>query len=275
MKTEINEIKAFRRCSAYCTATSYQMKALLESLQEQKALVTYFRSSHVIHHLEGIERGDVFYFSTGTVVMWGLSVSEENEVLLRLKAFENDAVPEIEIEESRYSVGKAAKILKDDITLPSEDLVTKLAFSHGLAQSVKLEIFEKKMAKRVESMEDIPKSLALNGRIQLSRKQLTRVMGELILERNSINLYSDILDTPDFFWEHPELEPLYRLVSQDLEVTARLNLLNKRMDMLKDLVQVLSQEVNTRYNFLMEWAIILWIAFEVCTTLLTDVFKIL
>jgi uncharacterized Rmd1/YagE family protein len=251
------------------------MKALLENLQEQKALVTYFRSSHVIHHLEGFERGDVFYFSTGTVVMWGLSVPEENEVLLRLKAFENDPVPEIEIEESRYSIGKAAKILKDDITLPSEDLVTKLAFSHGLAQSVKLEIFEKRMAKRVESMEDIPKSLALNGRIQLSRKQLTRVMGELILERNSINLYSDILDTPDFFWEHPELEPLYRLVSQDLEVTARLNLLNKRMDMLKDLVQVLSQEVNTRYNFLMEWAIILWIAFEVCTTLLTDVFKIL
>lgn len=275
MKTEISEIKAFRRCSAYCTATSYQMKALLEALQEQKALVTYFRSSHVIHHLEGFERGDVFYFSTGTVVMWGLSLLEENEVLLRLKAFEKDSVPEIEIEESRYSIGKAAKILKDDITLPSEDLVTKLAFSHGLAQSVKLEIFEKKVAKRVESMEDIPKSLALNGRIQLSRKQLTRVMGELILERNSINLYSDILDTPDFFWEHPELEPLYRLVSQDLEVTSRLNLLNKRMDMLKDLVQVLSQEVNTRYNFLMEWAIILWIAFEVCTTLLTDVFKIL
>jgi uncharacterized Rmd1/YagE family protein len=39
------------------------------------------------------------------------------------------------------------------------------------------------------------------------------------------------------------------MVSQDLEVTARVNVLNKRMDMLKDLVQVLSQEVNTRYNF--------------------------
>ncbi|MEI6806519.1 MAG: RMD1 family protein [Myxococcaceae bacterium] len=275
MQTEINETKAFRRCSAYCTATSYQMKALLENLQEQKALVTYFRSSHVIHHFEGAEKGDVFYFSSGTVVMWGLSVPEENEVLLRLKAFETDPVPEIEIEESRYSVGRVAKILKDDITLPSDDLVTKLAFSHGLAQSVKLEIFEKRMARRIESMEGIPKSLAINGRIKMSRKQLTRVMGELILERNSINLYSDILDTPDFFWEHSELEPLYRMVSQDLEVAARVNVLNKRMDMLKDLVQVLSQEVNTRYSFLMEWAIILWIAFEVCTTILTDILKIL
>ncbi len=275
MHTEINEIKAFRRCSAYCTATSYQMKALLESLQEQKALVTYFRSSHVIHHFEGVEKGDVFYFSSGTVVMWGLSVSEEQEVLWRLRGFENDPVPEIEVEESRYSIGRVAKILKDDITLPSEDLVTKLAFSHGLAQSVKLEIFEKRMAKRIESMEGIPKSLALNGRIQMSRKQLTRVMGELILERNSINLYSDILDTPDFFWEHSELEPIYRMVSQDLEVSSRVNVLNKRMDMLKDLVQVLSQEVNTRYNFLMEWAIILWITFEVCMTILTDVLKVL
>lgn len=275
MQTEINEIKAFRRCSAYCTANNYQMKALLESLQEKKALVTYFRSSHVIHHYEGTDKGDVFYFSSGTVVMWGLSVGEEQEVLLRLRPFETDPVPEIEIEESRYSIGRIAKILKDDITLPSEDLVTKLAFSHGLAQSVKLEIFEKRMARRIESMEDIPKNLAEKGRIQLSRKQLTRVMGELILERNSINLYSDILDTPDFFWEHSELEPLYRMVSQDLEVAARVNVLNKRMDMLKDLVQVLSQEVNTRYSFLQEWVIILWITFEVCMTILTDVLKVL
>lgn len=275
MQIENSEIKAFRRCSAYCTATSYQMKGLEEHLQSQRALVTYFRSSRVIHYLETSGAGDVFCFSTGTVVMWGLSIEQEQKVLWSLKAFEIDPVTEIEIEESRYSIGNQAKIAKDDITLPSEDLVTKLAFSHGLAQSVKLEIFEKKMAKRIESMEDIPKSLALNGRIKMSRKQLTRVMGELILERNSINLYSDVLDTPDFFWEHSELEPLYRMVSQDLEVIARVNVLNKRMDMIKDLVQVLSQEVNTRYSFLMEWAVILWIAFEVCTTLLTDILKVL
>ncbi|MBL4818494.1 MAG: RMD1 family protein [Deltaproteobacteria bacterium] len=275
MKTEISNKKAFRRCSAYCTARAYRMSWLLESLREQGAAVTYFRSSHVIHYFEGEIKGDVFCFSSGTVVMWGLSEAEEKAVLERLKSFEREPVPEIEIEESSYSIGSIAKILKDDITLPSDDVITKLAFSHGLAQSVKLEIFEKRMDKRIKSMEYIPESLALKGRIQLSRKQLTRVMGELILERNSINLYSDILDTPDFFWEHSELEPLYRMVSQDLEVAARVNLLNKRMDMLKDLVQVLSQEVNTRYNYLMEWAIILWIAFEVCTTLLTDIFKII
>lgn len=143
MQTETNEIKAFRRCSAYCTATSYQMKALHEHLQAERALVTYFRSSRVVHYLEGLERGDVFCFATGTVVMWGLSVTEENEVLQRLRPFETDPVAEIEIEESRYSLGNRAKISQDDITLPSEDLVTKLAFSHGLAQSVKLEIFEK------------------------------------------------------------------------------------------------------------------------------------
>ncbi|MBH1989431.1 MAG: RMD1 family protein [Myxococcaceae bacterium] len=275
MQVEITETQSSRRCSAYCTANSYQMKELLEHLQEQKALVTYFRSSHVIHHYEGEDKGDVFYFSNGTVVMWGLSIAEEQEILFRLRPFESDPVPEIEIEESRYSIGRVAKILRDDITIPNNDLVTKLAFAHGLAQSVKLEIFEKRMAKRIASMEDIPKDLAVKGRIQLSRKQLTRVMGELILERNSINLYSNVFDTPDFFWEHSELEPLYRMISQDLEVTARINVLNKRMDMLKDLVQVLNQEVNTRYSFLQEWVIILWITFEIVTTILADVLKIL
>ncbi len=274
MQPEMNEIKAFRRCSAYCTAASYQMRGLLEHLQQQKTQVSYFRSSLVIHHFEGAERGDVFYFSTGTVVMWGLSTQEEKDVLQRLQAFENDPVPEVEIEESRYSIGRIAKILKDDITLPSDDVVTKLAFSHGLAQSVKLEIFEKRLAKRIEGVSDIPQYLASRGRIPLSRKQLTQMVGELILERNAINLYTDILDTPDFFWEHSELEPLYKMVAQDLEISMRVTVLNKRLDIIKDLVQVLSQEVNTRYNFLMEWAIIFWIAFEVCMTLLTDVFHL-
>ncbi|MES2503750.1 MAG: RMD1 family protein [Myxococcota bacterium] len=251
------------------------MKALLEQLQAQKAQVSYFRSSHVIHHFEGLERGDVFYFSSGTVVMWGLGVAEEKDVLSRLTAFEVDPVPEIEIEESRYSIGRIAKILKDDITLPSDDVITKLAFSHGLAQSVKLEIFEKKLAGRIASVSDVPKYLALKGRIPLSRKQLTQMMGELILERNAINLYTDILDTPDFFWEHSELEPLYRMVAQDLEITARVTVLNKRLDIIKDLVQVLSQEVNTRYFFAQEWVIVLWICFEVCITILKDILHVL
>lgn len=275
MQAEISEIKAFRRCSAYCTAASYQMRALLESLQELKAQVSYFRSSHVIHHFEGFEHGDVFYFSTGTVVMWGLSVSEEKEVLLRLRSFEVDPVAEIEIEESRYSIGNMAKILKDDIMLPSEDVVTKLAFSHGLAQSVKLEIFEKKMAMRIESMSTIPYSLASKGRIPLSRKHLTQMMGELILERNAINLYSDILDTPDFFWEYSELEPLYRMIAKDLDITVRVMVLNKRLDIIKDLVQVLSQEVNSRYFLVAEWAIGIWAVFEVTMSILKDILKVL
>lgn len=275
MQTESNEIKTFRRCSAYCTAGSYQMRLLWEHLQSQKALVSYFRSSHVVHHYESIGKGDVFYFSSGTVVMWGLSIAEEKEILLRLTDFENSPVTQIEIEESRYSIGERAKILRDDITLPSDDVVSKLAFSHALAQSVKLEIFEKKIANRVEATRYIPANLATKGRIPLSRKALTKMMGELILERNTINLHSDILDTPDFFWEHSELEPMYRMIAQDLDLAARVNILNRRLDMIKELVEILSQEVGTRYFFAQEWIIIVLIFFEVCMALLKDVFHVI
>lgn len=262
------------RCSAFCTAAYYAQSKLLVHLQDTDN-ATHFRSGNVMHRSYGQHKGDVFYFSYGCVIMWGLSQAEEQEILLGLKPFESAPVEIIESELTRYVVGQVAKISKDYITLPADDIVTKLAFSHGLAQSVKLSIFEKLVERRIENIRFAPESLALHGRIPLSRKRLSKMMGQIILDRNSINLHTDILDTPEFFWEYSDLEPLYRMIAQDLDISARVSVLNKRLDIVKELFEMLSNELENRHSSSLEWIIIFLILVEVLLTLAKDIFKII
>lgn len=264
-----------RRCSAYCTAENYRLQDLLSNLQMKGSAATFIRNSNVIHRIYGVDDGDVFYFSYGCVVMWGLSKVEEEFILRDVQAFEHVSNEAIESEESRYSVGDIAKISKDDMTIPSNDVITKLAFSHGLAQSVKLAIFEKLVERRIESSRHAPVSLAKFGRITMSRTSLARMMGELIIDRNSINLHTDILDTPEFFWENSDLEPLYRLIAQDLELSARVGVLNKRLDIVKDLYEMIGNELENRHSAHLEWIIIILIFIEIIIMFAKEVFQII
>lgn len=251
------------------------MSDLLTELKKEHSPITHFRSSNVIHCHFAARNGDIFYFSYGTIVMWGLSKEQEEEVLSSLRPFQESPNDNTEYEESRFSIGQSAKILKDDITLPADDVLTKLAFSHGLAQSVKLSAFEKLIERRIEHSRYAPESLARHGRIPMSRKKLSRMMGEIIIDRNSINLHTDILDTPEFFWEYSDLEPLYRLIAQDLDITSRVSVLNRRLDIVKDLFEVLSTELGHRHSSRLEWIIIFLIFIEVAVTFAKEVFHFL
>lgn len=267
--------KSLRRASAYCTAASYRLTDILTHLQLLGDKADHFRSGNVVHRaLDGFG-GDVFYFSYGTLVVWGLKKEEEEALIREIKAFETHPNEHIEFEEYRFGIGPAAKIIKDDITLPANDVVTKLAFSHGLAQSVKLSVFEKLIHSRIESSRNAPESLAKFGHISMSRKELARLMGEIIVDRNSINLHTDILDTPEFFWEYSDLEPLYRLIAQDLDIVARVSVLNRRLDIVKDLFELLSNELQHRHSSRLEWIVIGLIFIEVLVTFAKDIFGII
>lgn len=50
-----------------------------------------------------------------------------------------------------------------------------------------------------------------------------------------MNLNSDMLDEPDFFWEDDEYEPLYKKMMRYLDVDNRVQILNTRLDILREL----------------------------------------
>ena len=139
----------------------------------------------------------------------------------------------------------------------------KLAVSFALAQSVKLGVFERTVEQTILETRSIPERMAYDGTIRLKRKQITRRIGQLFVDRASINLHSDILDHPDFFWEDDEWLPCYMRASKYLEVDRRAEVLNKRLDIIKELYDMLASELATAHSNKLEWIIIILILIEV------------
>ncbi len=220
-------------------------------------------------------KGDIFYFSYGAVVCWSFSEEEEREILNALKEFEKEPIAKPELDEFTFSFSDNMKILEDEISLHNKSSLTKLAISHGLAQSVKLTTFEELIQKTIEHTKQLPINLAKKGKIPLSRKEISRKMGEIFIERNFINLHSEILDIPEFFWDYPELEPFYRRTAHYLDVNKRVEVLNKRLNVMHELYEILSSEINHQHTSRLETIIVLLILIEVTIALLRDLFHLI
>ena len=127
-----------------------------------------------------------------------------------------------------------------------------LAVSYGISQAIKLSAFEQRIDNTIEMTKNIPQELSKRGKISLSRKEISQRIGGLFIERNSVNLHSDILDAPAFIWDHPEYENLYNMAIGDLELHNRTAVLNRRLDIVKELFEMMRDELNNRHSTLLE-----------------------
>lgn len=262
-------------CHAICTASRYSVKPLFEALKQTHKATLY---RDVVH--TQIESGGIiveaFLFSYGVCVFWGMTQQECLQFAKeQLTPFEKQQLDETEMDTFTFMIGDSQKIVEDEIILPNNDVLVKLAVSYGIAQSVKLESFETSIQKTFHLTKMIPEELAAKGVIPFSRREIRQKMGALFIERSSINLRIDVLDTPEFFWEYPELEPLYIMTANYLDVRRRVEILNQRLDVIHDLFEVLSNELNHLHSNRLEWTIICLIVIEVLIALLGDVFHII
>ncbi len=258
------------RCSTYCTCATYEITQLFQFLQTSGAVLLFRDIVHIQPKDEkGIKR-DIFYFSYGTVVFWGFTKEEELKILSSVKLFEKDSLEKYELDELAFTYGSRMGLKEDRILLHKKDHLVKLSISYALVQSVKLTVFEIAIDRTIENSKQIPKNLAEKGTISLSRKQTSKKIGYLYLERNYINLHSDILDTPEFFWDHAELEPFYRRVVHYLDVNKRAELLNRRLNLLHELYEIMGNELNHRHSSRLEWTIIILILIEIILAVSRD-----
>lgn len=263
------------RCSCYCTAASYDIPRLFQYLQKLGATQLFRDVIHIQIKENKHIKGDLFYFPYGSVVSWGFTEEEEKEILSSLKDFEKDPRVKPELDEFTFTYGESVKIDEDEITLHNKGALVKLAISHGLAQSVKLTTFEELIQRTIDHTKHLPMDLASKGKIKLSRKEISQKMGEIFIERNFINLHSEILDTPEFFWDYPELEPYYRRTAHYLDVNKRVEMLNKRLNVVHELYVILSSELNHQHSSRLELTIVLLILIEVTIALLHDLFHVI
>lgn len=187
------------------------------------------------------QKGDIFVFPSGSVVVWNVSEKLGYHLVQRVLApsAESGHLDRLEVEDLDYiedPFREQSKIVGDTIILgtkpthqdpehspsppPTEpptstsidhdrspDLDTTLAqiaFSSALARSTKLAVLENSLQNYMLATRSIPTSLALGSKPAVTRAFVLRKTGELLNLRANLNLYSELTDSlPDIFWDSP------------------------------------------------------------------------
>ncbi|KAJ1851398.1 sporulation protein rmd1 [Coemansia sp. RSA 2703] len=294
------------RVTAYATASSYTMTQLFKWIQSRKdqndtapklldeciySPFVYGPSEAIAINMEdnliddephgaAFEesyipiKSEVFLFDYGVVVIWGMDERHEKDFLQELEPFEVEKVDEgdIETEELEFYINSKAqsRIYNDVISLrTTKGHMAKLAISHAIAQATKLSLYEGLVDETIEATRHIPQRMAESGTVEMTRKGLIRKIGQLFIMRVNVNLVSNILDTPEIFWSEPTLQPLYMAIREYLEIPQRVEIMNHRVSVISDLLDMLNGHLNGMHGEFLEWIVIILIGVEIIIGVVT------
>ena len=272
----------FMRVSSYCTAVAYNMDQLQTMLEQDGFSPTSYEGVVHINKPIGQDKngGDIFYFPYGCIIMWGLTLEDTKKELKYLKSFQIKANNRDYHDILNYKYGADASfeiIEEEDLILcpKNNETMAKLSFSYALSQSAKLQVVEESGVETIKRSQYLVDELIHSGKISISQRKLTRKIGMLFAERNSINMHADILDTPEFFWRRPKYLPVYKEAADFFDINIRIDIVNRRSNVVHDLFQLLSMEMQHLQSNRLEWIIIALITIEVVISIGSIVAKML
>eukprot|EP00029_Vermamoeba_vermiformis_P013645 TRINITY_DN8568_c0_g1_i1.p1 TRINITY_DN8568_c0_g1~~TRINITY_DN8568_c0_g1_i1.p1 ORF type:complete len:418 (+),score=68.18 TRINITY_DN8568_c0_g1_i1:8-1261(+) len=268
--SNLNNAAFIGRLSSYCVSNGFNRSELRRFLKrkyncQRLREVLYFS---LPKKSPSSDPGSIFIFPYGVVVFWDLTLLSEREIMKDIEAFREDPYRDFEYDDMGYTYGEKLKISNDEISLDNESVLTKLAVSHGVAQSTKLAHFEKSTDDMIMSVGHYPTDLARRGKIGVERKEIYKKMGSLFLHKTQFNLNSDILDIPEFFWEYPDIQHYWKTIANYLDINQRVDVLNRRLEVVQQLFDMLNNEIRAQHDTRLEWLVICLMIVEVLVEVL-------
>jgi uncharacterized Rmd1/YagE family protein len=246
--------------------------------------------------VDALAVAELYVFSYGVAVFWNFSAHQEKDILADLTFSSSSNIPtklssatttptitailplvsrplseaDFETEDFHFEYNAdidRPRIFNDMITLRTSDHMIKLAMSYAISQSTRLSYFEERMQRTMSEAQYVPRKLALEGRLGMSRTQVVSLVGKLFQGRVDVNLSSNMLDTPNFFWDsEPTLLPLYAAVREYLEIKPRIQVLNERCRVFLDLAEILSDAIADTKMTKITWIVIALIVISILVT---------
>ena len=253
-------------CRVVCYAETFNFKHLSDLLLEDNRGSCY----RDVIYIE-IEKGYCAVLPFGVAVYWNMRADVVDRIEDRIRQCMVGTLYENTVEHYSYLVtGQKNRFYHDHIELENDNPQTLLALSHALAQSAKLSVFEDQAQRTIETTSSIPKTLAETGSTSLSRQQTAKMRGQLFLTKSDIILKYELLDTPEFFWEYPELEPVYQVGANYLELKPRTEMLSLKLETIHELFEILADDLKHKHSSKLEWIIIWLIAVEIIIFMVND-----
>ncbi|KWV57648.1 hypothetical protein AS156_38750 [Bradyrhizobium macuxiense] len=230
----------------------------------------------------GLERGDVLattplafrvndngvaiLFRYGVVVLIGLNALEEDEFLRSLQSRmtgpftrreEEIAIIEVASEREEQIPPGGPIFLQ---SLSPERLIL---VGEALAKSVVLARHEREVAAVFDATEPFARDLAKSGQVHRGRIAILKHIGNALSLRHRVAGPVEIAEKPDILWDKPQLERLYSRLEDEYELKERAEALNRKLAVIAESSQVLTDIIDTSRSVRLELIIILLILFEV------------
>lgn len=252
-----------KKVKAYCLGEKFNLKKLEESIE--KYSFTKFKDFLFINQ----KNLKTLIFPYWVIISWNNSYDFDKEILDRVR---NSIInPHKSLEESYFfEENEKFKIINDNFYVPNNDNII-ISISYALSQSIKLNYFEDEIEKEILKTKNIPIEIKKYWKSKLSQKEILKLRGELMLTKSLLNLHYDLLDEPEFFWDHPELVSFYETTQNYLDIKDRIEIANKKINVIDEIFETLSDEVKYKHETFLERVIIWLIVIEVVIAIFNEV----
>lgn len=257
-------------CLSFCIAQTIDLQRLDQFVKTSCPEYISVKTRDVLK-LTKQEADDqlVFIFKNGTLVSWGIKRYEMEAFLSTIKPYVDKPVAIFVHDEFHYQIGGTTSIEPHDffdvdcLTIEEDSDDIKLSLSYGFSQSVKLQYFETIIEALIEKYNPMIQTLSHHGQMPVSRQQIQQVIGEILGAKSEVNLISNFLYHPKYFWQHPILADNFSMLERYLHIQRRINAINHRLDTLNEIFDMCNVYLQNRHSHNLEIIIIVLITIEI------------
>ncbi|MCC6953093.1 MAG: RMD1 family protein [Deltaproteobacteria bacterium] len=227
----------------------------------------------LIFHLSAAEK--IFVFKFGAVVFFNVPTGAHQNYLDRLNLStarkSQDVTAEEDIAEDEVTLSIEPGVLDvgfNSATIPEFDMVFIQIVAQVLGQASALELIEWEVEEFLRESERLTRFLQGREFKRPTRKSLLQYLGQGLSTKHRIVSQLALMSEPEKTWEREEAYKLYSGLYNNFEIRERVEKVEKMLRLSSEVSELLLEIVNTRRSEILEFIIIVLIAFELIKSLL-------
>ena len=284
------------KVAALCVSDSLDLPSIASyyKRQDYRSIITHgvlHVTNRSLHHGSGYRtmveaEFDLFVFAYGSVVWWGNShrsfesiardflqktynhrwVQQRYAQRILEQMFPLWLISEFvsyRADELWTSATFTEALQRDRLLLHNQRSPLKQAFSHSLAQNVKMDVVENLVDRLLQECRPLPYQMKVRGQASISGLRARQLKGEIFQYRMMIRNESELVGEPDFFWEHSRYLPLFEHLNAEYSIAARIHEVDEKLDAAMSTLDTISWQFQQRHATRLEWIVIILIFFEI------------
>ncbi|MDH2917850.1 MAG: RMD1 family protein [Sideroxydans sp.] len=219
--------------------------------------------------------GIAVLFRYGVVVLFGVTRVDEARFVELLQPLLSNPYNTPDIEELAIRIGSnQLGVQSGTVSLDVLSLEKLQLIADALSKHLVLNLYEHKVANEFDKIEPLAQELATHGRVSAGSRKLLSKIGHMLLIEHRMVGRAEMGDKPETLWDFPHLSGLYASLEDEFELNERQAALNRKLSLISDTAQTLSDVWDNKQLHKLEWYVIGLILFEIVLSLYERIGKL-